>query len=161
MPVLRFAPGAGRPSPSPSPTAIARIQLSSPVTTQTLLLLLLRERECALHRSDVRHDATRLADLIHAEFTEIGRSGTAYSRAEIVAALAAEQQCPRVHAQGFSVRELADGVALLNYKSAQMAASGEWGRHTLRSSIWVMNSGAWQLLFHQGTATAPFEPLAS
>ena len=125
------------------------------------LLPILRERECALHEPDVRRNAARLADLIHAEFTEIGRFGTLYSRAEIVAALAAEQGRPRVHAQDFSVHELAEGAALLTYKSTHVSTAGEGGQHTLRSSIWVLSAGAWQILFHQGTPTAPFEKEAN
>ena len=46
----------------------------------------------------------------------------------------------------FSVRELAEGVALVTYRTVGME-----GKEARRSSIWVRQLSRWQVIFHQGT----------
>lgn len=124
---------------------------------QQPLLDELRTLELQLHLPAVRSDAAALARLLHADFTEIGRSGRAYTRAEMVAHLLEpdDAQPPvTIVAEAFVLSELAPGVALLNYRSAHRAADGGLQRHTLRSSLWLHTPQGWQLRFHQGTATA-------
>lgn len=121
------------------------------------LLDTLRSLELELHLPAVRSDAGALARLLHADFAEIGRSGRAYTRAEMVAHLLEpdDAQPPvTIVAEAFVLSELAPGVALLNYRSAHRAADGGLQRHTLRSSLWLHTPQGWQLRFHQGTATA-------
>ena len=117
----------------------------------------LRALELQLHLPAVRSDAAALDRLLHADFAEIGRSGRAYTRAEMLAHLLApdDAQPPvTIVADAFVLSELAPGVALLNYRSAHRAAGGGLQRHTLRSSLWLHTPQGWQLRFHQGTATA-------
>lgn len=117
----------------------------------------LRALELQLHLPAVRSDAAALARLLHADFTEIGRSGRAYTRAEMVAHLLEpdDAQPPvTIVADAFVLSELAPGAALLNYRSAHRTADGGLQRHTLRSSLWLHTPQGWQLRFHQGTATA-------
>lgn len=124
---------------------------------QQPLLDELRALELQLHLPAVRSDAAALARLLHADFTEIGRSGRAYTRAEMVAHLLEpdDAQPPvTIVAEAFVLSELAPGVALLSYRSAHRAADGGLQRHTLRSSLWLHTPQGWQLRFHQGTATA-------
>lgn len=124
----------------------------------TALLELLREQEVQLHQADVRRDPAALTRLLHADFAEIGRSGRAYTRDEMLALLLSEDAGVEAQettiAEAFSLSELAEGVALLNYRSARRTADGSLQRHTLRSSLWLRTAAGWQLRFHQGTAAA-------
>ncbi len=120
------------------------------------LLAELRALELQLHQPAVRSDAAALARLLHADFAEIGRSGRAYTRADMVAHLLEpdDAQPPvTIVADAFALSLLAPGVALLNYRSAHRAAAGGLQRHTLRSSLWLHTPLGWQMRFHQGTAT--------
>lgn len=105
-----------------------------------------------------RGDAARLDALLHEEFHEIGRSGIAYARADILSRLPSAAQHARVVADNFLVRPLAADVALLTYRSAHALPNGTLQRHTLRSSIWQRSDVGWQMSFHQGTPTEPYEP---
>jgi hypothetical protein len=120
-----------------------------------LLLDQLQALEVALHQPSVRGDAGRLDILIHDEFLEFGRSGTAYSKADIVALLLSAREHAQVVADRFVVRRLAADVALLTYRSAHALPDGTLHRHTLRASIWQRTAAGWQMSFHQGTATEP------
>lgn len=120
------------------------------------LLEILRELEVALHQPTVRSDLSRLSSLLHDDFAEFGRSGQAYSKADVLKTLPLESSSSRVWSQDFMMVRLSEGVALLMYKSAQIAASGELSRHTLRSSIWQHTESGWRMRFHQGTPTDAF-----
>ncbi|MDO5663151.1 MAG: DUF4440 domain-containing protein, partial [Brachybacterium sp.] len=100
-------------------------------------------REQALLSDALRSDPPSAAQLLHPAFTEIGASGRAYDREEILAHLA--PLSPGVRAEDFRADEIADGVILLRY--ATIAPDGT----TLRSSLWVRERGAWQVRHHQGT----------
>jgi len=123
--------------------------------TDTELAGHLRALEIELHLAAVRADAARLEALLHPEFAEFGRSGTVYSRASLVAHLAAETTPATLVADEFALRRLSPSVALLNYRSAHRCPDGALTRHTLRTSIWVHGVAGWQMAFHQGTATDP------
>jgi hypothetical protein len=122
------------------------------------LLSQLQALEVDLHKPVVRGDAARLDALLHEEFHEFGRSGTAYAKADIVSRLPSAAQHARVVADNFLVRRLAADVALLTYRSAHALPDGTLHRHTLRSSIWQCSDVGWQMSFHQGTPTEPYEP---
>ncbi|WP_141289911.1 nuclear transport factor 2 family protein, partial [Ideonella azotifigens] len=100
------------------------------------LLGQLQALEVELHQPVVRGDAARLDALLHAEFQEFGRSGAAYTKADVLLRLPSAAQHPRVVASNFLVRPLAPDVALLTYRSAHALPDGTLHRHTLRSSIW-------------------------
>lgn len=120
------------------------------------LLTVLSALERELHLPEVRRDRARLGELLHADFVEFGRSGTEYTRSEIVVLMPDEQTPARVHAQDFRARPLADGAALLTYRSAHVVDGGALERFALRSSVWVLGPSGWQMLFHQGTPTEAF-----
>ena len=122
----------------------------------TDLLVHLRALEVELHQASTRGDAARLEQLLHADFVEFGRSGTVYSRVDVLAHLAAETALADIAADGFALRFLSETVALLTYRSAQRMPDGPLARHTLRTSIWQLADAGWQVSFHQGTATEPF-----
>lgn len=124
---------------------------------QMSLLSTLRELERELHQPKCRGDRERLAQLLASDFKEFGRSGASYSRDHILATLPLEIKAPQIHAQDFAVQELADSIVLLTYRSAHISLSGQLFRYTNRSSIWCFNSTGWQVVFHQGTPTEPFD----
>lgn len=121
------------------------------------LLDTLRLLEVELHRPAARRSAARLSQLLHEDFREIGRSGTVFSKADILVRLPAEAQPADVVSDCFELRELGADLALLTYRSAHRQADGSLHRFTWRSSLWQRGEQGWQMSFHQGTPTDPFE----
>jgi hypothetical protein len=120
------------------------------------LLQHLGDLELTIQRLEVRRDRARLDMLLHDEFVEFGRSGRSYIKADILEQLPAETAPDAMWSQDFAVAELADGVALLTYRSASVDENGSLYCHSLRSSLWQRAERGWQMRFHQGTATEPF-----
>lgn len=125
------------------------------------LLSTLCELECELHQPKCRGDRERLTQLLDPDFKEFGRSGSSYTRDDTLMLLPTELELPKIHAQDFAVQKLSDSIVLLTYRSAHVNPSGELFRHTNRSSIWRLNLSGWQMVFHQGTSTAPFDQSAT
>ena len=117
------------------------------------LAIELSRLEAELHRPAVRADEDRVKDLLHAEFEEIGRSGQIHSRDATLATLKSEVQPYEIAADAYVATKIGTDVALLTYRSAHRQEDGTFTRHTLRSSIWVLVAGHWQLRYHQGTPT--------
>lgn len=118
---------------------------------------LLRGLEESLLQPAVRSSAAAVSRLIADEFEEFGSSGRVYDKAQTVAALTEEQkQGPGVVpvASGFRTSLLADGVALVTYRTERRPPSGPVTR-SRRSSIWKQIDGRWQMVFHQGTPVPP------
>ena len=120
----------------------------------TSLLERLQALEVELHHPGVRCSRERLEQLLASNFHEAGRSGREYSRNTVIDFLLREGPPPKVRSENFQVAELAQGVALLTYRSAQVESDGRLANHTLRSSIWVNLDGRWQVRYHQGTPAA-------
>ncbi|UAJ78071.1 ribonuclease HI family protein [Leifsonia sp. ZF2019] len=95
----------------------------------------------------VRSDASRVAELLHPDFEEIGRSGRLWGRDEMLQALADEESAP-IEFDVLNTASVADGVILLTART--MDARGG----SLRSSLWQRTGGRWRLRFHQGTPEA-------
>jgi hypothetical protein len=130
-------------------------------TNSLSLLFILRELECELHQPECRSNRERLAQLLAPDFKEFGRSGATYTRDRTLTLLPTDPEPPQIHAQTFAVSQLSDSIALLTYQSAHVNPSGELTRHTNRSSIWRLDASGWQMVFHQGTPTAPFDQSAT
>ena len=120
------------------------------------LLEQLRALELDLQRLEVRRDRVRLDELLHDSFVEFGRSGKRYDKPDILEQRPAESSPKAMWSQDFELVELADGVALLTYRSAFVDGDGDLYRFSLRSSLWQRTQRGWQMRFHQGTATDPF-----
>lgn len=120
------------------------------------LLELLTHAEVTLHQPRTRRNTSRVQALLHESFFEFGRSGIRYDRGAILDQLASEETVGRVLSQDFALTPLGENTALLTYRSARIADSGEIHRHTLRSSIWMRTSDGWKIRFHQGTPTEAF-----
>ena len=121
----------------------------------TSLLSQLQILEVELHYPGVRPSHERLAQLLHPEFHEVGRSGRTYTRETVVSYLSSRESQPQVVSENFAVSELGPVVALLTYRSANNVPSEGLKNHTLRSSVWVKVAAGWQLRYHQGTAAEP------
>ncbi|MCP9884113.1 DUF4440 domain-containing protein [Synechococcus sp. ATX 2A4] len=118
------------------------------------LLSQLQALELELHHPGVHCSRGRLEQLLHPHFHEVGRSGCAYTRDTIINYLAVLDAPPAVRSDAFIVDELSSGVALLSFRSAQVAPDCSLTRHTLRSSLWIQSASGWQLRYHQGTPAA-------
>jgi len=130
-------------------------------SSDTSLLLLLKALEVELHTPATRCDAAKLNALLHDDFREFGRSGAVYAKADILSHLPAQAQHAVVVADRFELRRLSKVAAQLTYRSAHLLADGSFDVFTLRSSIWKHSIRGWQISFHQGTPTAPFDPAES
>lgn len=126
-------------------------------TADDALLTTLTALERELHKPVVRRDVRRLRELLHPDFTEIGRSGYRIDLDDVLRDLPTEGGNGSIVANGFELRRVGDGVAILLYRSAHRSPSGVDSRHTLRSSTWVNDGGNWRMVYHQGTATEAFD----
>jgi hypothetical protein len=108
----------------------------------------------ALERALLEHDVRvsgRVGELLADGFVEFGSSGRVWTRAEVEIALRDAAPSPPIAITGFAVRLLAADVALVTYRARR---DGDPPGHSLRSSIWQLIAGRWQVVFHQGTPAA-------
>ncbi|MFK0163513.1 DUF4440 domain-containing protein [Rhizobium sp. NPDC090279] len=119
----------------------------------------IRLLEQKLHLPEIRQSPTAVTELLAEGFVEFGSSGTIYDdRDELIAHLAAEKTekpSPLVISRDYAFRPISPDAVLVTYRSTRQAGESGQERHTLRSSIWQRIDGRWQMIFHQGTLTAP------
>lgn len=101
----------------------------------------------AQRRGDFGAVALRLA----ADFEEIGGSGQRYDRVAVLHALRGAP-LESATARDFRVRPLGTTYALVTFRVSLQRDGCE--RHSLRSSLWRNEDGAWRIVFHQGTPSA-------
>lgn len=99
--------------------------------------------ERALLTDATRSDGAAVAALLHPQWSEVGRSGRLWSRAEMLDEIG-PLETP-VTLDVVTCQRVSDDALLLVWRAVDDEGS------TLRSSLWVRSSGAWQQLFHQGT----------
>lgn len=101
--------------------------------------------ELKLQQEDVRSDKKQLAQLVHDNYLEFGRSGKVWKKADL---LVSDQKIPQLHIQSseFSVQKVGERSYLVSYLTTEK----ETGKQTNRRSPWVKEENAWQLLFHEG-----------
>ena len=124
------------------------------------MLDLFRDLEEKLLQQETRNSSGEVASLLHSDFFEFGGSGTVWNRQQTIDRLAQELPIER-SLTDLSVRSLAADVMLVTYRAVgrDLAGGKEW--HSLRSSIWKLTDGRWQVIFHQGTPTQAPQSLAS
>jgi hypothetical protein len=112
-------------------------------------IALLRKLEEDLFKPEVRRSAERVNDLLADDFIEFGSSGRIFDKRQIIDALQQEAlgTVHRTTIADFTVRRLAATVLLLTYRATSPDHTGS----RLRSSIWKLINGRWQMIFHQGT----------
>jgi hypothetical protein len=108
------------------------------------------ELEKKLVDPDLRSTPEKLAPLLADDFTEFGSSGHAYDKKRILFLL--RRQVPmRLSIEEFRLISLSDPAALVTYRAGSESTRTTAAHYSLRSSLWVLRRGAWQMLFHQGT----------
>ncbi|MGH1551055.1 RNase H family protein [Leifsonia poae] len=143
------APSAAASASASAPPADAALEfdlfdgLDAAETDEQVVARLERE----LLEPAVRSDASRLAELLHPSFEEIGRSGRLWGRDAIVSELADEDALV-VDLEVLAVDRVGGEALLLTARTTDARGA------TLRSSLWVRSSGRWRLRFHQGTPEA-------
>ncbi|KRF00382.1 hypothetical protein ASG87_13535 [Frateuria sp. Soil773] len=121
---------------------------------------MLRSLETELHQPATRGNAGRLAELLHDTFVEFGQSGRRYDKAATLRELPLEpRHGPVIQSDDYALRRIGPDAALLTYRSAHRRDDGRCERHALRASLWQRTSSGWRMVFHQGTPTAPFQPV--
>lgn len=116
---------------------------------------ILRSLEEELLEPEVRRSADRVGRLLADEFIEFGSSGNVFDKSQIIEALQHETSDPttRVRLTGFAARPLAPGVVLVTCRTLRSGPNA-LPSYKLRSSIWKLVNGQWQMVFHQGTPGA-------
>jgi acetyl esterase/lipase len=104
-----------------------------------------REVEIALLSSEIRGDRDAASRLLHPDFTEIGRSGRHWTRAEILDALAAEAPRDTPMPDQWRFVDIAPSTVLVTYR---LHSATTVSRH---SSLWTLTAEGPRMLFHQGT----------
>jgi hypothetical protein len=98
----------------------------------------------------VRRDRSRVSELLAEDFVEFGSSGRVWTRDRILDLLATEEYVPPA-IKDFECRQISSEAMLATYRAVRVDTLTGTRTVTLRSSIWKMESGAWRILFHQGT----------
>jgi hypothetical protein len=114
----------------------------------------LRELEERLLRPETRRDAEALSKLLADDFREVGASGRIYDKAEILQTLPDEAPAESYVISDFIASELDIYVAMVSYRLETRHAGDEAPRRTIRTSLWRLAEGGWQMFFHQGTLAA-------
>jgi hypothetical protein len=112
----------------------------------------LRHLEELLLQPEVRGSTQRVAALLADDFVEFGSSGKVFDKKQIMESLRKETPTKRSLSQ-FESTMLSDSIALVTYRATRVTSPGESPVHSLRSSIWRLSNGQWQMVFHQGTLT--------
>jgi hypothetical protein len=115
---------------------------------------LLRRLEEELLKLEVRHSPAQVGDLLSDDFAEFGSSGHVFNKQQTIEALEHEgspDPTIRISLIDFIARRLASDVILVTYRTIQEGGPGSRQASRLRSSIWKLIDGRWQMVFHQGT----------
>ena len=120
---------------------------SSALSPDPSLAAVLLDLESQLLDPKVRQSSADIDRLLADEFVEIGSSGTIYRKRDCMGGM------PAVSASvsQFEAKLLAPGVALTTYRVVKQDEPRPHMKHTLRSSIWKLLDGRWQMMFHQAT----------
>ena len=113
----------------------------------------LRKLEEDMLQPEIRRSPEAVASLLTDDFCEFGSSGRIFSKSEILEALRTETG-GQISIADFFLRSLTAETALVTYRAIRRAGAHQAGRTSLRSSMWVLRDGRWQMLFHQGTSAA-------
>ncbi len=111
---------------------------------------LFRRLEKRLLQPDVRKSAQDVADLLANDFIEFGSSGHTFNKQQIIDALQHESPL-QISLTDFRALVLAPDVVLVTYRAIRHDIAESQTITSLRSSIWKLIEGRWQIVFHQGT----------
>jgi hypothetical protein len=106
--------------------------------------------ERALLDPILRRDRAQVDALLAEDFLEFGSSGRVWDKRTIMDSLASENYSAPTVEEMHCARISAD-VALVTYRAVRTNEAAATRSETLRSSLWVKESGKWRVRFHQGT----------
>jgi hypothetical protein len=106
----------------------------------------LKELEESHTRLEVRKSREELDKILADDFFEIGSSGYMFDKKEC---LETGVVLTQMSLHNYEIYPIASDVVLSTYFIVDKTRN----RNTLRSSIWKLVDGRWQLYFHQGTIT--------
>ncbi|MBS1814335.1 MAG: DUF4440 domain-containing protein [Acidobacteria bacterium] len=109
----------------------------------------LRAREPIFHQPEFGTTRADFDRMMASDFFEIGASGKRYSRTFILDTLEERHRTPQMEdlvVSEFAVRQLDEQLYQATYLLLQPP-----DRYTQRSTLWRYDSGAWKIVFHQGT----------
>jgi hypothetical protein len=109
----------------------------------------LQEFEQRLLTKAVRQDAREVSSLLADEFREFGSSGRTLSKTEIIDLLQSESSACR-SLKNFEAHLVSEQAVLVTFRAIKEVV-GSLPVESLRSSLWVLRDGRWQMLFHQGS----------
>lgn len=96
----------------------------------------------------LRKSREALDKLIADDFAEIGKSGSRYSKQDVLEHVTQEVD-RKIESYGWEVRQIDEKVYIINYISFETVDGQRLD--TLRTSLWKLNGDNWQMIFHQGT----------
>lgn len=97
---------------------------------------------------ETRFDREWIDKILHPEFSEVGMSGSTYTRSEVVDTALSDLRARLPH-EDYRLNLIDEDVALVRYISHDTHDGTE--RHAHRTSLWVNTNEGWRLRFHQGT----------
>ena len=112
---------------------------------------MIRKLEERLLKPSVRHSVQDVSGLLADEFIEYGSSGRIFTKKQVVEGLQSEGPV-ELSLSDFKAKPLASGVILATFRGVKREPGGQKS-YSLRSSIWQLIDGKWQIVFHQGTPT--------
>ena len=117
--------------------------MGAPITQDDLDIV--RDCERALLTGAVRGDRLSAGLLLHPEYREFGKSGRVWDKESVLDLMEDTSELVQIRAEDLETVPLGDDVVLVTYDSVTPGARAH------RSSLWVRESGRWQVRFHQGT----------
>src|SRR5690242_8219516 len=107
----------------------------------------IRQLEEKLLTASVRTCAEEVAERLADEFVEFGSSGRIFNKEQIIESLQQEDGDCRRELHDFAAILLAPGVVLATYRASRDSSNGGPPVESLRSSIWKLIDGRWQMVF--------------
>lgn len=105
-----------------------------------------------LLQPDLRKSSNEIAQLLAEDFMEIGSSGQAYNKQQVIDALQNES-IDKMSIGRFEIFHLSENIILATYRATKRNAANGQEAYSLRSSIWKLFGDKWKMVFHQGTQT--------
>lgn len=105
----------------------------------------LRQLEEKLLKPEIRTSQNELNQLLAGDFFEFGSSGRVLYKDVLIG----EEGIGvvKMTLSDFDIHPLSEDIVLATYR----IFNEDNNQHTLRSSIWRITDGRWQMVFHQGT----------